>query len=266
MSEKKIAALTALEDVLTTLLGPDGCPWDKEQSADELCEYLAEETFELVDAVRCGDPAQVREEMGDVFFLLLFISRRFGDECSLDRVLGEAAAKMIRRHPHVFAQATFENREQLMRMWERVKSEEKAEKQARKSGVFASLPEGLPPLLKAYRVHSKAAGAGFTWDEDADVEQQAEAEWLEWLDACLAGDHARMEHELGDLLFTLVEIGRRRRIKANAALHKATSRFLARFAFMEQKARESGAEFAALDMDSKNSLWEQAKAAEKTAA
>lgn len=263
MNAKTPAALAALEDVLTALLGPNGCSWDKEQNVDGLCEYLAEETFELIDAARSNDVAHVREEMGDVLFLLLFISRRFGDECSLDRVLEEAAAKMVRRHPHVFAEASCENREQLMQMWERVKAEEKAEKSARKSGVFASLPDGLPPLLKAYRVHAKAARAGFTWDEDTDVEQQVEAEWLEWLDASLSGDVGRMEHELGDLMFTLVEMGRRKGVKANAALHKAAARFLARFAFMEEKAREGGVEFAALEMERKNELWEQAKAAEK---
>ncbi len=262
-NEKSAAALAALEDVLTTLLGPGGCPWDKEQSADALGEYLAEETFELIDAVRKGDAAHVREEMGDVLFLLLFISRRFGGECSLDKVLEEAAAKMIRRHPHVFAEATCENREQLLQMWEKVKAGEKAEKSAKKSGVFASLPDGLPPLLKAYRVHAKAARAGFTWDDDSDVEQQSEVEWLEWLDACLSGEVPRMEHELGDLLFTLVELGRRKGVKANAALHKSVNRFLDRFAFMEARAREMGVEFSSLDMEEKNRLWEEAKSAEQ---
>ena len=265
MNEKTPAALAALDDVLTALLGPNGCPWDKEQTPHALCEYLAEETFELIDAARNNDVAHVREEMGDVLFLLLFLSRRFGEECSLDKVLEEAAAKMVRRHPHVFAEGTCESHEQLVQIWEKVKSEEKAEKAAKKSGVFASLPEGLPPMLKAYRIHAKAARAGFTWDEDTDVEQQVEAEWLEWLDASLSGDVDRMEHELGDLLFSMVEMGRRKGIKSSGALHKATTRFLARFAFMEQKALESGADFAALDMEQKNLLWEQAKAAEKAA-
>jgi ATP diphosphatase len=261
MSNAAGEALLALEAVLSALLGPDGCPWDKEQSADALCEYLAEEMFELVDAVRAGDAAHVREEMGDVLFLLCFLSRRIGEECSLDKVLREAADKLVRRHPHVFAAARCEDREELLRIWEQVKAQEKEEKQGKKSGVFASLPTGLPPMLKAYRVHARAARAAFTWEEDADVEQQVEAEWLEWLDASQSGDPLRMEHELGDLLFTLVELGRRKGIKANAALDKTLFRFLDRFAVMERLAREEGHDFASLDMERKNARWETAKAA-----
>ncbi len=259
------SALSQLRDVLAALLGPEGCPWDKEQTPASLCDYLAEETFELIDAVRRDNAPDVREEMGDVLFLVLFISRLYEKKFSLDDVLSDAAQKMVRRHPHVFANAACENREQLLQTWEQVKKAEKAEKIEKKNGIFASLPDGLPPLLKSYRIHAKAARAGFTWDEDADVEQQAEAEWLEWLDASLSGDQGRQEQELGDLIFTLVELGRRKGIKANAALHKTALRFLARFRHMEEAASGMGQDFASLDMETKNALWDQAKAAEKNA-
>ncbi len=264
-SKPDCSALDHLQDVLDALLGPEGCPWDKEQTPGSLCDYLAEETFEMIDAVRRGNAADVREEMGDVLFLILFISRLYGDTFSLDDVLREAADKMVRRHPHVFANATCENREQLLRTWEQVKKAEKTAREEKTGGVFASLPAGLPPLLRAYRVHAKAARADFTWDADEDVEQQAEAEWLEWLDACASGDPERQEQELGDLIFTLVELGRRKGIKANAALHKTVLRFLRRFRHMEEAAAGSGHDFAALDMETKNALWSAAKAAEKNA-
>ena len=125
------------------------------------------------------------------------------------------------------------------------------------------MPKGLPPLLKAYRIHSKAARAGFTWDADQDVEQQAEAEWLELLDAFASDDKAAQERELGDLIFTLVELGRRKGIKASAALDGATHRFLNRFGFMEEAARTKGVDFTALSMEEKNVLWDSAKEAEK---
>ena len=259
----KPSSLSRLRDVVATLTGPEGCPWDKEQTPLTLCDYLAEETFELIDAVRRGHVADTREEMGDVLFLLLFIAKLHEKEFSLDDVLDEAAAKMIRRHPHVFADGSCADREALLRTWEKIKQAEKAEKAEERSGIFASLPDSLPPLLKAYRIHAKAARADFTWDSDDDVEMQAEAEWLEWIDAAATGDADAAERELGDLIFTLVELGRRKGIKANAALHKTTLRFLGRFRYMEEKAAETGRDFASLDMEEKNRLWDEAKALEK---
>lgn len=258
------SSLSRLQAVVATLVGPSGCPWDKEQTPLTLCDYLAEETFELIDAVRRGHAADTREEMGDVLFLLLFIARLYEKEFSLDDALDEAAAKMIRRHPHVFADADCANREALLQTWETIKKAEKARKADERSGIFASLPDSLPPLLKAYRIHSKAARAGFTWDSDTDAEQQAEAEWLEWIDASATGDADAAERELGDLIFTLVELGRRKGVKANAALHKTILRFLDRFRYMEEKAAEAGRDFAALDMEEKNRLWDEAKALEKS--
>jgi len=256
------SSLSSLQDVLAKLIGPDGCPWDKEQTPLTLCDYLAEETFELIDAVRQNNALDIREEMGDVLFLLLFIAKLYEKTFSLDQILDEAAAKMIRRHPHVFADGDCANRETLLQTWEKIKKAENTERAEKKTGVFASLPDSLPPLLKSYRIHAKAARADFTWDEDIDVEQQVETEWLEWIDASTANDADAAEHEFGDLLFTLVELGRRKGIKANAALHKSTLRFLSRFRYMEEKAASSGRDFTSLDMEEKNRLWDEAKALE----
>lgn len=258
-----LTALAQLRDVVAKLIGPDGCPWDKEQTPLTLCDYLVEETYELVDAIRRGHVADVREEMGDVLFLVLFIATLYEKDFSFGQAMRDSAEKMIRRHPHVFAGRECTNREQLLQTWENVKKEEQAEKVEKKAGVFASLPDALPPLLKAYRIHAKAARAKFTWDNDEDVEQQAEAEWLEWLEASASGELDAMERELGDLMFTLVELGRRKGVKANAALHKTALRFLQRFAHMEEQAAKNGADFASLGMDEKNRLWDEAKVAEK---
>ena len=256
------SALDQLTDIIEKLIGPNGCPWDREQTPETLCDYLTEETFELVDAVRRRHAADVREEMGDVIFLILFIARLYRNEFSLGQAIQESAEKMIRRHPHVFEGAECAGREDLLQRWEAIKKQEKLEKEEKKKGTFASLPDSLPPLLKAYRIHSKAARANFTWDADGDAEQQAEAEWLEWLDASASGDAEAMERELGDLIFTLVELGRRKGIKANGALHKTTLRFLNRFRYMEEAAERQGKVFASLDMDEKNALWDEAKAGE----
>ena len=172
---------------------------------------------------------------------------------------------MIRRHPHVFGDTVFENLDEQLKTWEAIKRAEHADADGKPQGVFDSLPASLPPLVKAYRIHSKAARAGFTWPEDEEVEQQVEAEWLEWLDASANGDAEAQKHELGDLLFSITELGRRKGIKASEALDLATLRFLRRFARMEELAREQGRDFTELSLDDKDELWNAAKA-EETAA
>ena len=258
-------ALQRLNDVISRLIAPDGCPWDKEQTPASLTEYLVEECFELVDAIRSGSTADVCEEIGDVMFLLAFVSRLYQDKgaFTLAQALDGESAKMIRRHPHVFADTQLENREELFANWERIKqSEKKEDGESKAKTVFSSLPRSLPPLTKAYRIHAKAAGAGFTWPEDEEVERQVEAEWLELLDAKDQGDEAAVEREFGDHLFSLVEFGRRKGIKAAAALDSATQRFLTRFEAMEALARERGFDFKTLSLDEKDELWEEVKGGE----
>ena len=256
-------ALGALRELIDRLTGPEGCPWDREQTPESLAEYIIEESHELAAALRAGDTAAVREELGDVAFLLLFVAGLFEKrgQFSLAEALDENRAKMVRRHPHVFAGETFPDLDAQLARWEAIKRAEH-EAAGAPQGLFASLPPSLPPLTKAYRIHSKAARVGFTWPTDEEVEQQVEAEWLEWLDVAAGDDAAAQKHELGDLIFSIVELGRRKGIKANDALDAADSRFLRRFARMEELARERGLDFAALTLDEKDELWNEAKAGE----
>ena len=261
--------LDALMAIVERLIGPDGCPWDKEQTPESLADYCIEEACELVAAIRAGNLAEACDEMGDLLFLLLFIARLYSDRGTdkgafkLQDALRSSAAKMIRRHPHVFADVSFDSKEEQLREWERIKRAEKTEEDE-PQGIFDSLPSALPPLIKAYRLHSKAARAGFSWEDDQDIEQQVEAEWLEYLDAASQGKEAQ-SHELGDLLFSLVELGRRKGIKANEALEYANIRFLTRFQAMEALARERGLDFVALSLEAKDALWDEVKAGEKAA-
>ena len=250
-------ALAKLQDVLDTLLGPEGCPWDKAQTPETLCDYIIEESFELVDCIRSGDAPGTAEELGDVMFLLLFVATlsRKREEFSLAEALETAAAKMIRRHPHVFGDLKVADREELLRNWERIKRAEKE----KDTGLYASLPKGLPPLLKAYRIHSKAARAGFTWETDAAMKAGLDAERAEFEAAVASGDAAAMAEEFGDYLFTLTEYGRRLGLKANACLDVANNKFLARYKAMERLALERGLSLDALDMAAKNALWEEVK-------
>ncbi len=297
------SALTQLQNVVDTLIGPNGCAWDKEQTPQSLADYVIEESHELMDAmsvcpwnkeptlehatqalagksqqvvsaIRFGEAKDVCEELGDVAFLLLFIAKLYEKQgaFSLETALQMGAEKMIRRHPHVFGETKFENLEAQLKEWERIKRQEKGDgdghdkgQSKKPAGIFDSLPQTLPPLIKAYRIHSKAARVNFTWPEEQDVEQQMEAEWLEWLDVAQGEDKDAQTHELGDMLFTLVELGRRKGIKASEALDLGTTRFLQRFAHMEALAHERGLNFAELSLDDKDDLWNEIKEQQKAA-
>ena len=261
-ANKEQRALEHIQSVVDKLLDPEGgCPWDRAQTPVSLCEYIIEECHELVDAIRCGKPGHACDEMGDLLFLLIITARRFADagSFSLADALNAGADKMTRRHPHVFGDAHFASQAEFARAWAEIKKAEKAEAGERDGGLLSSVPAGLPPLTKAYRLHSKAAQAGFTWDEEEDVERQIESEWLELLDARASGDETAKEHELGDMLFSLVELGRRMGIKAAHALDMADNRFRRRFEAMEKLAKERGRDFAALDLDAKDELWNEVK-------
>lgn len=259
------ASIAKIQEVIDALLGPGGCPWDQKQTPKSLCDYIIEEAFELVSAIRADDQAETCEELGDVLFLLLFqatLAQRAG-HFSLEDVVTQNAAKMIRRHPHVFGDTVVADQEELLRNWERIKRGEKSGN-GKVNGAFDSLPEGLPPLLKAYRLHAKAARLNFTWATDEDARAQFDAEWGEFEEACASPDSdqkaERMEEEFGDALFTLVELGRRKGIKANAALDRANLKFLSRYARMEEIARQRGIDLLEMGLDDKNRLWDEVKA------
>ena len=249
--------MEALANVLDKLLSADGCPWDREQTPLTLADYVVEEAHELVAAIRDSNSAAVCNELGDVLFLLLFIARLYQDQGSftLADAMDQCAEKMVRRHPHVFAGEKFDSRDAQLKAWEAIKKQEKPTS----SGLFADLPQSLPPLIKAYRIHSKAARSGFTWPDDEDVERQVEAEWLEWIDATQADNKTAQKHELGDMLFSLVELGRRHGIKANEALDLATRRFIKRYGRMEEMARDAGRQLAQMPLDEQDELWSRAK-------
>ena len=257
--------LLRFQNVIDQLIDPEkGCPWDKEQTALSMCEYLIEECHELVDAIRSNKPGHACDEMGDLLFVLLLMARRFelAGQFSLGDALKIGADKMVRRHPHVFSGSSCDSMDDLMKNWAAIKKAEKEAEAGEPKGTLSSVPSGLPPLTKAYRVHAKAAAAGFTWDDDEDVERQVEAEWLELLDAKASGSEAEKEHELGDMIFTLVELGRRMGVKAASAMDGAANRFRSRFEGMEALARERGLDFKELSLDDKDELWNEVKAAE----
>ncbi len=248
-------------EVIERLLGPEGCPWDKKQTPISLCDYLIEETFELVEAIRGGDIEKIEEEMGDVFFLLFFISFLLERDRDMDlnRLWEKNASKMKARHPHVFGMARIESEEELLSRWEEIKKKEKNHRDL--ENPMDSIPVSLPPLLRAYRIHSKAAGMGFTWPSDKEQEMALCIEWEEWREVREGTDMSKREEEFGDILFSLVEHGRRYGIKANSALHGAIEKFLSRFSQMLALARKRSLVWEELSQEEKDLLWEEVKVA-----
>lgn len=258
--------LESLKNIIRRLTAPDGCPWDRVQTPQTLSEYIIEESHELVSAIRYGKPDEVCEEIGDVLFLLVTIAHHYEQKgaFTLEDAIRRNAAKMVHRHPHVFGNEHFANLDEQLKAWERIKKEEH-EAEGRPAGLYDSLPRNLDPLARSYRIHSKASRVGFTWNDTEDVERQVEAEWLEYLDANAREDAEGIRHEIGDLLLTVAELGRRHGVKANEALDNANERFLSRFRRMEALAREEGRDIADLTLDEQNALWDRAKHEEAAA-
>lgn len=254
-------ALLRIRSVVETLTGPNGCPWDREQTPESLADYIIEESHELASAIRSGSAEDVCEELGDLSFLLIFLASLYekSGKFTLAEALENNSDKMIRRHPHVYENVSFPDRDSQLRAWEAIKRSEHAKGDPKQAGVFDSLPRSLPALIKGYRINSKAARLGFTWQEDEEVEQQVESEWLELLDAKATADQDAKKHELGDLIFSIIEYGRRLGIKANEALELANMRFLDRFARMEHLACANGQDISELSLDEMDELWNKAK-------
>jgi MazG family protein len=257
----------ALVEVIQTLRGEDGCPWDRKQTAQSMANYLVEEIFELVEAIREGDADAVCEELGDVLFQWLFITLLYQEQGTFDmeRVISKITAKMIRRHPHVFDETKLEDVEAIRRNWQEIKRQEKAA-QGEKS-LLDSVPGSLPALMQSYRLSERVAGIGFDWKRLADVIEQVENEWQEFKDELsnegrereegASPKHNRQAAEFGDVLFTLVNVARKARIHPETALADTNHKFKKRFRQMEQDAPQG--KMHDLSYDELNHLWQQAK-------
>ena len=265
MNSKNIEALI---DLIATLRGENGCPWDRKQTPQTIMIYLVEEVYELFEAIESGSPEQICEELGDVFFQILFIAGLFKESGDFDiedvaRVITE---KMIHRHPHVFGNDVVNDAEDVKKRWQKLKMKEK--NHAGQNSVLDSVPSKLPALMRAYSIAERAAGTGFDWDDISGVMRQAEEEWSELkTELSVAegkGNRDKVAMEFGDVLFTLVNVARFAKIHPETALADSTMKFEKRFKYMEKKASESGRVFPAVSRDEKESLWEQAKKELKT--
>ena len=258
------ASLADLVDIMDRLLAPDGCPWDREQTLDTLKPFLVEETFEVLEALEVGTPAQHCEELGDLLMQIVFQSalRRAEKQFDIDDVVRGISDKLVRRHPHVFADATAGTPEEVLVQWEEITRKEKAAKAAAADGpprLLAGVPVSLPALTRAQQVSARAARVGFDWPDAAGCRAKVEEELGELDQAVAAGDRAAIEHELGDLLFAAVSLARKLGCDAEGVLRACTRRFTDRFAFIEDRLRERDKGPADSTLEEMDALWNQAK-------
>lgn len=250
-----------LLDLIAALRSEQGCPWDRKQTPKTLTVYLIEEVYELVEAVHADDTDGALEELGDVLFQLLFITYMYQQEgqMTLEAVLERIIRKMIRRHPHVFGSQAVESASQVKEQWRRIKQQEKGTKDS----LLDSIPSGMPALMRAYRISERAAGTGFDWDALEGVMSQAEEEWSEFKAEVDPPDQSpdkdRAEMELGDVLFSLVNVARLAGIHPESALSRSTGKFIRRFKQMEAMASLENRPLEALTKDEMERLWKIAK-------
>jgi tetrapyrrole methylase family protein/MazG family protein len=257
----------AVLELIATLRGKNGCPWDQKQNPSSMSVYLIEETFELVEAIVSENREEIVEEMGDVLFQILFMMHLFQEsgQVSMTEVLEKNLEKMIHRHPHVFGNDTVHSAGEVKQRWREIKKREKA---SNNHSLMDSVPSGLPAMMRAYRISERAVGAGFEWDDLSGVLEQTESEWKEFkaelnrLEADRQSGKARAEEELGDVLFTLVNVGRMAGLHPERALAASTSKFVRRFKQMEAMAAESGNAIDEVPRDEMEALWQAVKANE----
>ncbi|AKU90593.1 nucleoside triphosphate pyrophosphohydrolase [Vulgatibacter incomptus] len=259
-TEKAAVQLKRLLEMMTRLRAPDGCPWDREQTMESLRPYLVEECYEVLDAIDSGSKSEHREELGDLLFQIVFqaeLARESGD-WDLADVIQAIADKLEYRHPHVFGDVRVGSVAEVEQNWAKLKAAEKEKKKGRRVSVLDGVPRHAPGLVRAERLTEKASRIGFDWPNLAGVRSKVDEELGELDEALAGGDRAAIEHELGDVLFSLANLARHARVPAEEALRMAIRRFETRFTWMEERLHErtGGAEASAEEMDA---LWEEAK-------
>ncbi len=262
------AAATAVQRLVATiarLREPGGCPWDREQTLESLRPFLLEECYELLEALDARDPARHLDELGDVLLQVVLQARLREEEgafafADVARTLTE---KMVRRHPHVFGTLAVTDANDVIRNWEAIKAAERGGAVA--ASMLDGLPRGLPALLRAQRLQARAAKVGFDWPDIAGVWAKLEEEQGELRDAAASGDPDRVADELGDLLFTAVNLCRLLNHQAEAVLHRANVRFERRFRAMEQRLAAAGVSPATMTAETWDDQWNAVKRAERDA-
>lgn len=259
------ASLPRLVDIMNRLLAPTGCPWDREQTLDTLRPFLVEETYEVLDALSRGDVAGHCEELGDLLMQIVFQAalRAAQGAFDIDAVVASISDKLVRRHPHVFGEAVgVTTSDQVLAQWEDIKRAEKAAAGVRKGRTLDGVPPG-PALVRAQKLGGKAGKAGFDWPGWEGSFAKVEEEVREVAEAARASDAKAMHHEIGDLLFAVVNVARKLGVDAENALVDATTKFQRRFEIVEDSLTERGRTPQTSTLEEMDGLWDEAKRRER---
>ncbi|MFZ5894146.1 MAG: nucleoside triphosphate pyrophosphohydrolase [Myxococcota bacterium] len=265
LAEQRGQTFPALVEIMQRLLAPDGCPWDREQSFESLRKYVLEEACEVIDAVDSGSREHLREELGDLALQVAFLAELGRAEGSFgpDDVMRAIIEKLVRRHPHVFAEVDVKDSDEVVRNWERIKAAEKSER-----GVLDGVPHSLPALYRAQRMSEKVSRVGFDWPDGRGSRDKVSEELRELDEAMERGDKAAVEAELGDLLFALVNFARHAGVDAETALRGSCDRFSRRFAHVERRVKEQhggwpragdGSATRGVPLEVMDGYWDEAK-------
>ncbi len=247
-----------LVDIMSRLRAEGGCEWDRAQTHASLRQYLLEEAHEVLDAIAAGEPSLLCEELGDLLLQILFhaqIAKEAG-AFDIDDVIARITEKMVRRHPHVFSNATADTPEAVSLQWDRIK---RTVENRNHPSLVGGVPKTFPSLLRAAKITKKAARVGFDWETTDQVLAKVDEEVAELKEAVERGREDELEHELGDILFALVNLARFLKVNPEIALRSANARFERRFAAMEKIAAESGHSIEGTDLATLDKFWEMAK-------
>jgi MazG family protein len=248
-----------LVDVMARLRAPGGCPWDRKQTFDTIKPYLLEETYEVMDAIDRSDWSGLAEELGDLLLQPVFFAEMAAEQglFTIADSLDAINQKLIRRHPHVFGDASAETPEDVKQRWEEIKKQEKGEKPS--ASVLDSVPRNLPALMEAEKIGHRAAGIGFEWQNVSGVVEKMAEEAAELATARESQNQEHIEHEIGDLLFTIVNLARFLKVDPEQALRKTNARFRQRFSHVESEVARNGGTPAETPLERMEELWQEAK-------
>jgi MazG family protein len=244
-------------EIVAKLRGPGGCPWDREQTHESLLPAVIEEAYEVTEAARAKNDAHFCEELGDLL-LLVVMHAEIASEAgrfNIDEIIRDILDKLIRRHPHVFGTSDARDSGAVLKQWEAIKREEKKAD----SHYLASLPKALPALMRAQKAQSKAARVNFDWTEVRDVVAKVEEELREMKEAIAALNRARIEDEIGDVLFAVVNLARKCKIDAESALQGGTDKFVTRFNQLEDEVKARGKELGDVGLSEMDEIWNRIK-------
>ena len=250
-----------LVDLMARLRAPGGCPWDREQTFDTIKPFLLEETYEVMDAIDARDWPELAVELGDLLLQPVFLSQMAAEEnlFRIENALDAITGKLIRRHPHVFADETAKTEGDVRKRWNEIKADEKRTKGEPDTTLLGSVPRFLPALAEAQQITSRAAQAGFDWENAGQVLEKLQEELREFDEARARGSQADVEDELGDLLFVLVNLARFVKVDPEQALRKTNAKFRRRFGYVERKLAERGRSTKESSIEEMESLWQEAK-------